>query len=224
MVLGKGLLSSVFKHLENDDLIFLTSGVSDSYCDDNTQFDREVKLVNSFLKENPKKIFIYFSTTSIFQKKTPYTKHKKNIEILIKKSKVKYYIFRVPQLIGNGGNKNNLFNFLVENMKKNNKIPIHNVKRSFIDVSDLFEIVKYVLYNDKNGGVYNFFGIEFMYVNEIVELIKSHLDIVIYNFQHKTDTNELFVEKNSKKINEAIDFLKIQKNNYTKNTIKKYIK
>lgn len=224
MVLGNGLLSKIFNLLEDDRLIFLTSGVSDSACNDVTEFKKEQGLIEKYLETHKDKIFIYFSTVSVFLKKTPYTEHKQNMEILIKKSKVKHYVFRVPQLIGDGGNKKNLFNFLVENMKKNNKIPIYNVKRSFVDVSDLFEIVKYVLYNDKNGGVYNFFGIEVMYVHEIVELIKPHLDVVKYNFEHEINTNEVFVEKNSKKINEAIDFLKIKKNNYTKNTIKKYIK
>ncbi len=222
MILGNGLLSNVFKNLENDDLIFLTSGVSDSLCVDTKEFKREEELIKHHLKTNTKKIFIYFSTISIFHKKTPYTEHKKNIENLIIKSKVKHYIFRLPQIIGRGGNINNLFNFLVEKMKKNEKIFIKDVKRSFVDVFDLFDIVKYVIYNDKKGGVYNFSGIEIKKVFEIVELIKTYLGIIEFNFDYEFD-NEISVEENSKKIIEAIDFLKIEKNGYIEKIIRKYI-
>ena len=41
-----------------------------------------------------------------------YYHHKENMETIIESSALNYIIFRLPQVVGNGGNKNNLINFL----------------------------------------------------------------------------------------------------------------
>jgi hypothetical protein len=117
MVIGNGLLSNKFKEINDDKYVFLTIGVSNSKCVDDKEFGREIDMIQNLLSKYDDKTFIYFSTISIFNKKTPYTKHKKNVEKIIKKSNNKFFIFRIPQVVGKGGNSENLFNFLKNNIQ-----------------------------------------------------------------------------------------------------------
>ena len=56
---------------------FFASGVSNSKCEDETQYDREYKL----LLEQPKdKHLVYFSSLSIYRSNNRYNKHKKAME------------------------------------------------------------------------------------------------------------------------------------------------
>jgi len=63
-----GLLSTVFNQSEDDRLIFLTSGISDSSCNDIEEFKREQDLIEKYLEIPGDKIFVYFSTISIYLK------------------------------------------------------------------------------------------------------------------------------------------------------------
>ena len=78
------------------------------------------------------------------------------MEKLIENTSSSYLIFRVPQLVGLGGNKDNLVNYFTNNIQDNKTITIYEgVKRSFMDIEDIVKIVYYcisyilVLYNHK---------------------------------------------------------------------------
>ena len=221
MVLGSGMLATKFKEFQDSKFIFLTSGVSDSLCTNNKEFEREFSLVEDNLKKHSDQTFVYFSSTSIFTKVSPYTEHKKKIENLIINSGKKYYIFRIPQIVGKGGNPKNLFNFLKEKIKNNEELIIFNNRRSFVDIDDFFEIIIYILNNHQDCLCYNFFEIESLPVIDILNLFFNLLKIKTeYKISDNLENN---YGKNSLEIDISIDKLLIRKKNYTKNLIKKYL-
>ena len=68
MIVGKGLIASLFTDVDQEDIVFFASGVSNSLETDKSAFLREENLIRKTIKENPNKIFIYFSTCSIYPK------------------------------------------------------------------------------------------------------------------------------------------------------------
>jgi nucleoside-diphosphate-sugar epimerase len=220
MVLGNGLLSTVFNQSEDDRLIFLTSGISDSSCNDIEEFKREQDLIEKYLEIPGDKIFVYFSTISIYLKETPYTEHKQNIENIIKNSKREFFIFRVPQIVGFGGNQKNIFNYFKRCVKNKMKIKVYDVKRSLIDIDDLYDIVWFILKKYRSNKIYVLSGIEIIKVTELIKLF--------YKFFNEEEIFEVFeyrensYPKNSKEIDEAISFFKMKNKIYTKKLLFKY--
>lgn len=102
MIIGSGQLAKVFaKSQIKDDVCIFASGVSNSSCTDEKQFEREKNLLVDTLKKNSDKKFVYFSScalSAIEYPKNDYYKHKVNMEDIIKEHSNNYYIFRVPQL------------------------------------------------------------------------------------------------------------------------------
>jgi nucleoside-diphosphate-sugar epimerase len=214
MVIGDGLLATTFKYYNNDCVIFLTSGISDSKSSDKNDMDRELLMIKNEIENNPNRLFIYFSTISIYTKNTDYTNHKLNVEKFIMNSSVKYIIFRLPQMVGIGGNKNNIFNFL-----KNKKIVdfvVIDTFRSFLDVDDLYNIVTLIISENNIDNIYNISGIEYLNMKEIINLFEISGDYEMVN------SDEYLYFKNSPKIEEVIKRLGIDSVGYTKKLIEKY--
>ena len=146
MIIGDGLIAKSFKkkYKNDENVIIFASGVSNSQENNKSNFERERKLLVNFLKKNSQIKFIYFSTILIDYKNNPYYNHKKQMEDLVKQYSKNYIIFRVPQLIGDSGNSNNLVNYLVNKIKNKESLEIYtNLKRAVIDVEDLVGFVNY---------------------------------------------------------------------------------
>ena len=108
MIYGNGLIAKSFKkYHKNSKFIFFASGISNSQEIDKFKYAREIKLLKKvILKKRNNQIFIYFSSCSIFdpsKKNSLYVKHKLKIESIIK-TYDNYYIFRLPNVIGNSSN------------------------------------------------------------------------------------------------------------------------
>lgn len=219
MVIGNGAIAKIFKDLNNDNYIIFASGVSNSQEKNYEEFKREENLLKEVLKKNPDKIIVYFSTVSIYTKKTKYTQHKIRIENILKKNS-NFIILRIPQLLSSIGNKNNLINFIFNKIKNEQEIFIEkNSERSILDVDDLKKITLFLINKNIKNKCYNFSGFEFIKVIDIVRTIES-----ILNKKAKI----IITNKNSKiyKHNSLIfrDFLiNLKTSNYIKNTLKKYI-
>ena len=83
MIIGNGNIAKVLKN--RDDLIFFASGVSNSSCEDQNEYNREFDL----LKQQDKNThLVYFSNLGIYYKNDTYTKHKIKIEDFITISKI----------------------------------------------------------------------------------------------------------------------------------------
>lgn len=222
MITGNGLLARSFINFKNqEDKIIFASGVSNSLEKNFLEYKREENLLLNIIKNNKNKKIIYFSTTSIFSIKSTYTNHKIKIEDIIKNNAEKYCIYRLPQIIGKGGNKANLINFLVKSIRDTRNIFIYPESlRSLLDVEDLVSICQKTC-DIKDKNILNIAGIEFMKIEQIINLISEKIDIKPILSFHK-DRQEYFNE-NSVEIDLAIKELNISSFGYTKKVIQKYL-
>ena len=112
MIIGNGLIAEAFKKVSVDfkDCIIFASGVSNSKSENSAEFKREFDLIKKYKNEDKK--FIYFSTIHTLdpsERDSKYSKHKIEIEIFIKENFKSYIIYRLPVVVGRGGNKKSLF-------------------------------------------------------------------------------------------------------------------
>lgn len=225
MIIGNGLLAKGFinSNINHDDFIIFCSGVSNSKEMNYDNFNREKELVIKTITENKNLKFIYFSSILTGVSNNNYYNHKIDVENLIKKESNNYIIFRVPQIIGSIGNKNNLFNFLKESILNDDEINIfENVKRALLDIDDLIDIVNYC--KDKvNSEIINISYIEKISVLELVVIISNYLNKIpkIKTIFNKTIDN--WDIKNSEIIYQYINDINIKTNGYTNKIVKKYI-
>ena len=226
MIVGNGLIASVFLKSEKDykDYIIFASGVSSSKETKFEEFEREKTLLKNVLKKNNNLKLIYFSTILSDKINNHYYQHKLSVENYIKKNCSNYKIYRIPQILGYSGNNDNLVNYFVNKIKKNEEINLYkNVKRSILDVDDLKKIVDINLTNSKNETL-NISSIEKISVINLCKKIggilniKPKIKIIVVTTKLNWNT------RNSKKINEIINSLDLVKKNYTNNTLIKYIK
>ncbi len=197
------MIASIFKKYANvNDIIIFASGVSDSSEIKNVEFIREKTLIKNTITQYKNKQFIYFSSCSLEDKElknTPYHAHKKEMESLIQKKLKNYIIFRLPNVIGFGGNTANIINFLINKVKGNEEFVIYkNATRNIIDIEHLYQIVSYILDNrfyknktiniayDNNTNI-----IDILNVIEKLLNIKAKFKIVDKGYNLKMDNDDI---------------------------------
>jgi hypothetical protein len=216
MVLGNGLIAnSFFDYKDDSRYLIFASGVSDSINSGICDFEREFDLIKKYTGTKMK--FIYFSTSNTGL--TPYFNHKERMEIFIQNNFENYLIFKIPNIVGVGGNKNNLFNFFKKKIIDKDQIIVKDTYRSLIDADDLKIICDYFLY--LNNEVIYISYIERIKVIDIVNIIGDELKIEPnIKIEYKSSDSNF---ENSNIINEFIKN-KMNTEYYTLNLIKKYIK
>ena len=147
MIIGNGQLAKAFQKSKlKDDTCIFASGVSNSSCTDERQFEREKNLLIDTLKNNSDKKFVYFSScalSAIEYPKNDYYKHKANMEDIIKEHSNNYYIFRVPQLFGDLILHKTLINFIYKAIEHNHKFNIYDeAYRYVIEINDVQKLVE----------------------------------------------------------------------------------
>ncbi len=225
MLIGNGLIANSFKsYLEDKNIVIFASGVSNSNEIDIHNFEREEELLNDTLLKYSDLLIVYFSSCSLEDmelKNTPYHKHKLKMETLIQQHS-NYLIFRIPQIVGNGGNKNSIVNFLVENIKNNKKFDIwKNAIRNLIDIEDIFLIVDFIIRNKiYKNDIINIASSKNIKIIELVQIIEKILNQKAnYNLVDKGYSYSIDISK----IESIIDDLNINFNNdYFIKLIKKY--
>jgi nucleoside-diphosphate-sugar epimerase len=222
MVIGNGLIASSFKKNDDPKYIFFASGVSNSSENNYLNFKRERDLLLETIHKIDNRVLIYFSSVSIYTLNSDYVSHKKEMENLITSSNIDYYIFRLPQILGNGGNSKNLINFITNKIVKNDKFNLNiSAERSILDIDDLVKIVKSVIVKNSKNNIFDIAGIEF---KNLVEIVK-YIEIILNkkgNF-NIIDVPDSIFKINSNDIELCIHDLSLRDDNYTEYTIKKYI-
>jgi hypothetical protein len=96
MIIGSGSLAKLLKDREG--AILFASGVGNSQCNDTNQFSRESDLLKS-TKDDGRCLF-YFSSMSVFEDSiwSPYTFHKKTMEIRVTQWFQNYNIIRLGNI------------------------------------------------------------------------------------------------------------------------------
>jgi hypothetical protein len=141
MIIGNGLIGKVFEqsNFNHDEYIIFASGVSNSRLEDENEFNKEKSLLKQQIIANKK--IIYFSSIHVLDPSecnSMYVKHKKNMEAMIESSFSRYIIYRLPIVIGNGGNKYSLFNYIYDSIVNNTCMNIYiDSYRYLIDVQDV---------------------------------------------------------------------------------------
>ena len=219
MIVGNGLIANMFKTINSENYLIFASGVSNSMELNEEEFNREFNLIQSHI--NTDKKFIYFSTINLYNDDRKYFLHKRKIEDFIINNSNNYLIFRLPNIIGNGGNNNNIFNYFKINIIEGNLIKVQDVYRSLIDIEDIKNICEYCMLLD--NSIINISEIESIKVLDIINIISDELNVTpVIEINLTTKTN--LEIKNSEIVNEAINYLGLNIKDYTKEIIKKYIK
>jgi len=153
MIIGNGMLAHAFKeYIDNDSVLIFASGVSNSQEVDEKEFKREFELIERTLLKNPNKIFVYFSTCSMYDpllSETPYVEHKIKMERYIAQHADRFLILRISQILGRGKNKT-LVNFLYDKISSDEHFSVwKKSNRNLIALSDVFSISKQLIENSK---------------------------------------------------------------------------
>ena len=140
-ILGNSILAKSFKGIKSNSKIYvLASGVSNSQETDKDIFKKEFKLIKNTILINKDYHHAYFSTCSFnCNLSTSYVIHKKDMEEMISKYTLKYFIFRIPQIVGVVNNKTIVSDFVRRII---NKEPINIQKRSTINIINVDSISK----------------------------------------------------------------------------------
>lgn len=181
MVIGNGLMANAFSdYKERNDILIFASGVSNSLEIDQTEFDREFKLLKSILCKHPNCKLIYFSTVTIKNdalRQSPYIKHKIIVEKHIQSTVSNYLILRVSQVVGNGGNNHTIMNYLVSNVSNAISFDLwKSAERNIIDIEDVKYVVDQLLQQDVKNKIINIAMRENIKVIELVKLIEHYLN------------------------------------------------
>jgi len=180
MIVGRGLLASLFLENDNENTVFFASGVSNSLETRLEEFMREENLITKTISENPGKIFIYFSTCSIYDSSktgSDYVLHKLKMEQIIKKSCDKYLILRVSNAVGKGGNPNLLMNYLIRSINNNEIINVHTkATRNLIDADDIRNITFQLIEKSDFNKIINVAYVQNYAIIEILEIIERFYD------------------------------------------------
>lgn len=181
MIIGRGLIASLFIDDDRDDIIFFASGVSNSLETRVEEFLREESLIKKTIAENPEKTFVYFSTCSIYDSSktgSDYVLHKLKMEQLIKNNHNQFLILRVSNVVGKGGNPNLLMNYLVRSIKNNETINVHTkATRNLIDAADVKQITFDLIEKNDFNKIVNLAYMQNYSIIEILEIIEDFYNI-----------------------------------------------
>lgn len=184
MIVGNGLIASLFTECDQENIIFFASGVSNSLETKKEEFLREENLIKKTITENPNKVFIYFSTCSIYDSskvESQYVLHKLKMEQIIIQLCPQYLILRLSNAVGNGGNPNLLMNYLVRSVKNNEIINVHTkATRNLIDVEDIKNITNQLIDKQYFNKIINIAYPENYTIIEILEIMEKFYQTKLY--------------------------------------------
>ncbi len=179
MIIGKGLIASLFADCDDENIVFFASGVSNSSETNHEHFNREENLILDTIEGNNNKLFIYFSTCSIYDSSktnSPYVLHKLRMEEIIKNSTKNHLILRVSNAVGKGGNPNLLMNYLVRSVHNGETINVHTkATRNLIDAEDVRNLTLELIEQKKFNKIVNIAYLQNYSIIEILEIMETQL-------------------------------------------------
>ena len=133
MIIGKGDIASILNDREG--AIFFASGVSKSTETNESEFWREIELLD---KQDKNKCIFYFSSIAIddITKNSDYLAHKRKMELFIKSNFENYNIIRIGNITW-GNNPNTFINYIKNKIKKGEPVEIKDEYKYMIDKEQL---------------------------------------------------------------------------------------
>jgi nucleoside-diphosphate-sugar epimerase len=213
MIIGNGLIAKSFHNFDNKEVIIFASGVSNSLETSEEAFLREETLVLNTISQYQNRLFVYFSTCSVYDSSkttSKYVNHKLFIENLIKEKAAKYLILRVSNAVGSQGNPNLLLNYLFEKAVNKEEILIQiDAKRNLIDVEDVRSITENIINKNIYNKTINLAYLDNFSIIDIVRLIEEFTKLVL----------KLKFENSGQEYNISLDYAKeyfLEKNKLNK--------
>lgn len=156
-VIGRGLIGSAIsnaKWAEEGGLVVIAAGVSNSKEIRDSEFSREISLIQTCLLDPEIDRIILISSCSASQhESTPYTRHKRKVESIIIESGLRHHIYRLPQVVGPANNLT-LVNYFVKSMISKAHTEINVLaERYLIDIEDLTRIMKVVYERNRTENI-----------------------------------------------------------------------
>ncbi len=164
MIIGSGDIANAI--VDRKELLFFASGVSKSSETDDLQFAREKNLL---LAQDKNSQLVYFSTLSQYYSDSPYIRHKKAMEDIVKLEFSKYTIVRFGNITW-GKNPNTLLNHLMNKVINNVPIEIQETHRHIMTKKDFLFWLNHIPIG--KSDVMNITG-KLLTVREILELVKE---------------------------------------------------
>ncbi len=133
MIVGRGDIASVLN--DRDGAIFFVSGVSNSNETRESEFMREIELLD---KQDKTKCIFYFSSITLddISKNSQYLQHKRKMELLIKSNFKNYNIIRIGNITW-GSNPNTFINYIKNKIKNGEPVEIKDEYKYMIDKEQL---------------------------------------------------------------------------------------
>lgn len=138
MIIGNGDIASVLTDIP--DRLYFVSGVSSGTETRESEFKRETDLL---LEQDKSKHIVYCSSLCVFYSDTPYAKHKRNMEKLIRDNFKHYAILRLGNITW-GKNPKTLLNFIFNKIKNNQPFEIKDAYRYLVDKEDFLHWVELI--------------------------------------------------------------------------------
>lgn len=189
VIIGGGLLAKAFKDYDYEDVVFFASGVSNSLETRKEEFLLEKTLLQETIAQHNDKTIIYFSTCSIYdpsKSKSLYVQHKLEMESIIKNGmgkKGSFFIIRVSNAVGHGGNPNLLLNYACSRIKNNLPLTIYTkANRNLIDVEDVRNITINIFQNHSKNTVINVAYLHQYNVKDVVAMFENHIGFSTQNY------------------------------------------
>ncbi len=181
MIVGTGLIASAFINagFHSSHHVIFASGISNSAENNPAAYQREFDLIKKTI--HPEKVFVYFSTTSIYdptKQDSMYIQHKADIEKYIRAQAPLYLIVRLPNMIGLTSNPNTLINYLVTAIRSKTPIQLHSKAcRHLLDIDDLFPLLKPFLFDERARKELNIPGSQKITIPELIHEIENVLHV-----------------------------------------------
>jgi hypothetical protein len=135
MIVGRGDIASVLN--DREDVTFFVSGVSNSNETRDSEFMREMELLD---KQDRTKCLFYFSSISVDDIEkvggNKYLQHKRRMEMLIKSNFENYNIIRIGNITW-GSNPNTFINYIKNKKSKGEPVQIKDEYKYVIDKEQL---------------------------------------------------------------------------------------
>ncbi len=135
MIIGNGDIGSVLP--KDSDLLLFASGVSNSSETRESEYKRERDLL---LEQRTDHHIVYFSSLAIFYSDTRYTRHKLDMEAMIKENFPKYCIVRLGNITW-GTNPNTIINYFRLQLENHHPLQIRDEYRYIIDKDEFLHWV-----------------------------------------------------------------------------------
>lgn len=200
MIVGNGLIANSFLNsgFDHSEMVVFASGVSNSTCGDVNEYEKELSLIKSTISSNADKVFLYFSTTSLLTgKESSYVNFKFGVENYIKENCEKYLILRLPNIVGNSGNKHQLVPYFFDKLLSNSGLTVNpDLERYLIDVEDLPKIVTLLQGSITKKEIVNIYFDNSVTIIDIVTYLEklTGIEYPKLNFKYR---HENFLRKNS---------------------------